>query len=375
MGCVIVPVRPRVIVLLPVSMRPMLWRAAERLDEEAGVPPPGKAEVTVMPVPEAVLRWNELVASFPHLAFEQGYSWGVYRHAFGWQPLRCIFSSSDRVWGLSQCLVKEIKPCRAAVIWVPSGPLLKSNDWQAVREGVAGLFEGWRVYLRIDPPGPGSRLVVQELTRSGWRPAPCRLNSRQTIIVSLEDEEETRRGRLSGNWRHNLTRGERRGGRVVCWRGGGSVEILAELYGQMVAFKGIAPMMNEQSLRHMMRAFGSRFMVMVAHDPAGHVLAARGAGWLGTHGHDLFAATSEEGRKTYASYVTLWKLLETLREEGVRTYDLGGVDPERVPGVFNFKRGIGGTSVQRSGEWEWSNSRMLSWAVNAWVRAQAFARG
>ena len=249
------------------------------------------------------------------------------------------------------------------------------NNWREVREAIAGLFEGWRVYLRIDPPGAWSGLVAGDLEQSGWKPVPARLNSGQTIIVSLGDEEGIRRSRFSGNWRHNLTRGERFGVPVTCWRGGGDAEILAQLYGEMVEFKGFVPLMNGHSIRHTVGVFGDRFMVTVAQDRAGRVVAARGAGWLGSHGHDLFAATSEEGRKTYASYVALWKLLEELRMVGVTTYDFGGVDPEKVPGVFNFKRGLGGTLVQRTGEWEWSNSNMLCWAVNAWVQAQASGRG
>ena len=104
------------------------------------------------------------------------------------------------------------------------------------------------------------------------------------------------------------------------------------------------------------------------------MLAARAGGWLGLQGYDLFAATSRAGRKSYASYVTLWRLLEDLRQYGVKTYDLAGVDPLGTPGVYHFKRGIGGVEIQRLGEWEWSQSESLKWAVNAWAWARTQLR-
>ena len=36
----------------------------------------------------------------------------------------------------------------------------------------------------------------------------------------------------------------------------------------------------------------------------------------------------------------------------MRAYDLGGIDPEGNPGVFHFKRGLGGVEVQAAGPYE-----------------------
>jgi lipid II:glycine glycyltransferase (peptidoglycan interpeptide bridge formation enzyme) len=141
----------------------------------------------------------------------------------------------------------------------------------------------------------------------------------------------------------------------------------------MAEFKGFDPLIDERSIRHMLRVLDDRFMIAVAQDREGRIIAARGAGRLGSHGQDLFAATPEEGRRCYASYVTLWCLLEELRDIGVKTYDFGGIDPENNPGVYNFKRGAGGVKVRRLGEWDWSNSPILARAVNAWVRARGMA--
>jgi lipid II:glycine glycyltransferase (peptidoglycan interpeptide bridge formation enzyme) len=41
-----------------------------------------------------------------------------------------------------------------------------------------------------------------------------------------------------------------------------------------------------------------------------------------------------------------WGIVSRLRELGLRRYDLGGVDAKRNPGVFEFKRRMGGTLVE-----------------------------
>jgi len=334
-------------------------------NEVAGV----RTDVAVLSDSEAALRWDDLVLACGVPAFQQGYRWGEYKRASGWRPVRCVLSSPEGIWGLAQCLVKEFNIGKAAVVWLPGGPLLDRQDLDEFLLILKKMFEGWWLYVRVDLPGPADGQILHRLKSSKWRRPMSRLNSGQTIMLSLYEEEEARRRRLSSNWRHNLARGERHGVLAERWKGPGDLDLLIHLYCKMVAFKRIPPALTEVSLQQMIRIFGDRFLVMVARDRSGQVVAARGAGWLGPQGYDLFAATSEAGRKIYASYVAAWRLFEELRSEGVTTYDLAGVDRKNVPGVFTFKQGTGGALVERCGEWEWSQSAVVRLAVNAWVKA------
>jgi len=40
------------------------------------------------------------------------------------------------------------------------------------------------------------------------------------------------------------------------------------------------------------------------------------------------------------------------REAGCQFYDLGGIDPEKNPGVYHFKKGMGGEDVTVPGPFE-----------------------
>ena len=53
--------------------------------------------------------------------------------------------------------------------------------------------------------------------------------------------------------------------------------------------------------------------------------------------------------KLKGAYLLHWTLIRSLRERGVRYYDLGGIDPEANPGVYHFKRGFSGVEVSHIG--------------------------
>jgi lipid II:glycine glycyltransferase (peptidoglycan interpeptide bridge formation enzyme) len=59
----------------------------------------------------------------------------------------------------------------------------------------------------------------------------------------------------------------------------------------------------------------------------------------------LLGATSDSGLNSKGAYLLQWKLVQWLKEGGFKHYDLGGIDPERNPGVYHFKSGLSGTDV------------------------------
>jgi lipid II:glycine glycyltransferase (peptidoglycan interpeptide bridge formation enzyme) len=59
----------------------------------------------------------------------------------------------------------------------------------------------------------------------------------------------------------------------------------------------------------------------------------------------LLGATNEEGMKVKASYLLQWTAIQSAKERGCRSYDLGGIDPLANPGVHHFKSGLSGADV------------------------------
>ena len=78
----------------------------------------------------------------------------------------------------------------------------------------------------------------------------------------------------------------------------------------------------------------------------------------------LLAATGDAGLKERGAYLLQWRAIQWLKERGCRWYDVGGVNPDRNPGVFQFKSGLGGQETRQFGGFEfrghWANSLVVS---------------
>ena len=59
----------------------------------------------------------------------------------------------------------------------------------------------------------------------------------------------------------------------------------------------------------------------------------------------LLGATSNAGLNSKGAYLLQWTMIGWLKERGIKAYDLGGIDPERNPGVYSFKRGFSGADL------------------------------
>jgi lipid II:glycine glycyltransferase (peptidoglycan interpeptide bridge formation enzyme) len=85
---------------------------------------------------------------------------------------------------------------------------------------------------------------------------------------------------------------------------------------------------------------------------AGNLLSVRGALIQQTIAWDFIAVTTPDGRKTYSSHRTFVALAQECARRGCTTLEMGGIDPEKNKGVFDFKNGTGAQMTTYLGDWE-----------------------
>ena len=66
--------------------------------------------------------------------------------------------------------------------------------------------------------------------------------------------------------------------------------------------------------------------------------------------HKIHKAMQEQDQAT--SYLLHWRIITWLKEHGYRYYDLRGYEPEKYPGVSQFKAGLSGEDVRFMGTYE-----------------------
>src|SRR6185436_9409633 len=199
-------------------------------------------------------------------------------------------------------------------------------------------------------------------------PADSQVGNPVTFQIDLGRGLDALRQTLSGNWRHNLVRGERRGTRVEVWSKERPLDPVLRIYEEMCRLQKIPHAFTAGSLEAMRTCLADSLTLLVASDDSGEPVAVRGYGRFGERAYELIAAVTALGRKVYANYTLMWRVLEMAREQGVRTYDVSGADAQDAAGVYAFKKGLGGRLVRYAGEWDWANSSLLRWGINRAVR-------
>ena len=86
---------------------------------------------------------------------------------------------------------------------------------------------------------------------------------------------------------------------------------------------------------------------------------------IGNTGIYLLGATGTEGLNLKGSYLLQWRMIEWFKEKGCRWYDLGGINPEKNPGVYHFKAGLSGVDICHIGQFEVCKSSISSFLVKS----------
>lgn len=191
-------------------------------------------------------------------------------------------------------------------------------------------------------------------------------NTYRTFILDLAPALEELRKGLDKKWRNLLTSSEKKGLRVVAGSGSDEYRTFCLIYNQMrmrkmfettVDIKEFGRIQQELAESHRMR-------ILICEE-GGVPVAGLVASAMGDTAIYLLGATSDNGLNSRGAYLLQWALIKWLKENGFKWYDLGGIDPERNPGVYHFKRGLSGSDVSQINPLVASGSVVSSATVRA----------
>ena len=171
-------------------------------------------------------------------------------------------------------------------------------------------------------------------------------NTYRTFILDLSPSlEELRRG-FDPKWRNKLVGAEKNALNVITGTGIDGYRTFCRMYKQMRDRKTFETTVDIEEFGRIQRDLPEtqRLQVLIC-EQHGVPVAGLVASVIGNSAIYLLGATSDNGLKAKGSYLLQWTLIRWLKENGVRWYDLGGIDPEVNPGVYQFKRGLSGTDL------------------------------
>jgi len=175
---------------------------------------------------------------------------------------------------------------------------------------------------------------------------PSTANTYRTFLLDLTPPLDDLRRKLDPKWRNKLAGAEKNGLKVIAGRDSENYRTFCRMYRQMRNRKTFETTVDIDEFGRIQKdLFPNQQLQILICEQAGVPVAGIVATAMGDSAIYLLGATSDDGLKAKGSYLLQWSLIQQLKQQGIRWYDLGGIDPDLNPGVYQFKRGLSGTDV------------------------------
>ncbi|HUP02846.1 MAG TPA: peptidoglycan bridge formation glycyltransferase FemA/FemB family protein [Bryobacteraceae bacterium] len=331
-------------------------------------------------------QWAQWLDLFDDANLYQTWPYGSVR----WGERRLshlVLKRAGQVLGLAQVRIVQPTRLRFGIAYLRWGPLFERRgrplDSQAAAIMAEALKEEYarkrKLLLRVVPNAfVGSpRAAAMEAAFHGFdRERPGDHNTYRTLVLDLSASLEELRKNLDKKWRNLLANSEKGGLRIVSGSGGGEFRRFCVLYGQMRKRKTFDTSVDiEEFTRIQEELPASQRMLVLICEGGGQPVAGVVASAIGNTAIYLLGATGDEGLKAKGSYLLQWNLIKWLKENGFRWYDLGGISPDRNPGVYHFKKGLSGADVLQVGPLLASGGAVSSAVATAAMAARSALRG
>lgn len=325
------------------------------------------AELSIQVNAVSKKEWTELLTQFSDASLYQTWSYGESR--WGRSNLcHIIVKRREQIMGIAQIAIRKLPFLQRGIAYVPWGPLWKrkpgcpeSNDFVSVLDALVNEFcMRRRLFLRIAP-----NIIRDEdddiealLARAGFQQC-AEMKPYRTMILDLKPSIETLRKGLNPKWRNKLNQAEKNDLKVHEGTSDSLFSAYLALQKQLVERKQYDAGVNYDQFKEIQTDLGEALRMRVfLCERQGVPIAASVCSAIGDTGIYLLGATGDEGLNLKGSYLLQWRVIDWLKREGFRYYDLGGINPTSNPGVFHFKAGLSGKEAFHLGQYECCHDRI-----------------
>jgi len=309
-------------------------------------------------------EWSRLLEVLDADNLYNSWGWGEYKQKFGWSVHRVVIKSAhgDTPVGLFQLQRKSRFLLRSFLI--QGGVWIKGDEafCATVLSRICKHYcvSKWRDVMFINYFAEHDETHFRALLATGFTPVTSR--SMYTFVLDTSDVQSHYQTGLSGNWRHNLKRGQKNPELAISWAQGveqrlAALERLEGMYQGLGERKGFALAVSVSRIKDIV-ANDKNFLICEA-VYKGEVVAVRVGYRCHSYVTDFLAASSEGAKNNYANYVLVWFLIAKCEEYRLGFFECGGIDPSGNVGVYNFKKGLGGRLLLLGPLWLFSRSKFL----------------
>lgn len=320
--------------------------------------------VSIQPVDRQT--WQQLAPSFLDYNYRQLWDFGgACAQRVGAFNEHVAVYDGDELIGLADVRIKCIPFLKTGIAYINGGPLIRRNGDEddnlnrlqiTLTELVEVYVKQKKLVMRIQLPlafDSWSGILNKTFMDIGFD-VGTHLQPYRTFVVDLGLSLEVIRKQFLQKWRNCLNNSEKRNLTV---KTGVNNHLFAEfisLFGELKQRKDFDVQLSPEFYTNVQDRLpeGERFYITIVCEndqpAAGHI-----GSFLGDTSVYLLGATNRVGLQNKAAYLAQWSFIQEAKARGCRFYDLGGIDPDENPGVYRFKKGMGGIDVTAPGPFEY----------------------
>jgi lipid II:glycine glycyltransferase (peptidoglycan interpeptide bridge formation enzyme) len=326
-------------------------------------------------------EWSQMIDLFDDANIYQTAAYGEV-HWGGKNLSRIVLKRDGEVVGIAQIRVVRPTPLKFGMAYLRWGPLWERRGMPLDSEVPLRMaraiedeyLKARKLFVRILPNAfVGSpRAEAFQAAFSGFSTESGNgVETYRTFVLDLTQPLDDLRRKLDKKWRNQLSRAEKNGLTMTAGDGVGDFRTFLEMYGEMYKRKVFKTTVDAQEFMRMQQELpeSQRMRVLICREE-GMAVAGVVASAMGDSAIYLLGATSDAGLNAKGAYFLQWTLISWLKGRGVKSYDLGGIDPVGNPGVYHFKKGFSGADVFQIEPFAASNSAVSSGMARAGLTLQ-----
>ncbi len=325
-------------------------------------------------------NWNEIISGLPGASLLQTSQWAEVKARMGWEAFPKLWKTADgSVEAAALILKRPLAPGPFSAgmnfLYIPRGPLMDWNN-DSLRERVfADLEEFGRsqhaLFIKIDPdvpvcfgePGsedcvenPAGQALLKAYEKHGWVHSPQQIQFANSVWINTEPSEEDLLANMKQRTRYKVRLAAKKG--VSIRRGNSSdFNAIADLYAETSSRDGFLIREKDYYLDVWNRFDTAGMLTPLIAEAEGEMVAAVMIFITGDTARYVYGMSGEKHREKMPNYLLQWEAIMLAKEKGCKTYDLWGAPDEfnendRMWGVYQFKRGLGGRVVITPGAWD-----------------------
>ncbi len=320
-------------------------------------------------------EWSQVVQKFDDASLYSTWAYGVVR--WGESNLsHCILKRDGEIVAAAQARIMKIPFINTGIAYVYRGPLWRllgreknTEIFQLMIGALHDEYIGRRgLYLRIVPNiiDGNSGEIVSILEKGKFRKQSS-VKPYRTLLLDVSLNSEDLRKNLKQKWRGHLSKAERMDFTITEGTDDSLFETFIHIYHEMHTRKKYVDYVDIDEFREIQKKLPEEFkMRIMIGEISGKPITGLIWSAIGDTGIAIFSGTKNEGMKYCGSYLLRWQMIMKLRERGYVFLDQGGINPERNPGSYKFKVGMGGKDVHLIGQYDSSgnflNSALIKYA-------------